>query len=324
MAMVYSRIMDLLSEILSHLKFSGTLYFRTSFTSPWSIKVPPFENVSRFHYAYRGRCLVRVIPDQPPALVNQGDLIIVTRGAGHTLFCDPTTENLAVKLDQVIEESGFTGEGVLVYGDPGTHHETQLICGHFAFDKEARHPLIDGLPAFIHIKDYGQTAGSWMQHTLRLIGEEAGQSNLGSNLIAGKLSEIIYAQALRTYLGSEQAKQSGLAGFIDPAIARALKAIHASPQLQWTLESLSKVAGVSRTLLSTKFHNSLDTTPMGYVTRWRMLLAKKYLVESNQPIIDVAESVGYRSEAAFGRVFKRYFETGPASYRKQQRVSNSF
>ena len=320
--MIYSQIMDLLSEILSHLKFSGTLYFRTSFTSPWSIRVPPFENVSRFHYAHRGRCLVRVIEDQAPVLLNQGDLIIITRGAGHTLFCDPTTENLAVKLDQVVEESGFTGEGVLVYGEPGTHHETQLICGHFAFDTEARHPLIERLPDYIHITDYGQTAGSWMQHTLRLIGEEAGQNNLGSNLIAGKLSEIIYAQALRTYLSSEQARQSGLAGFIDPAIARALKMIHESPQLQWTLESLSKAAGVSRTLLSIKFHNSLDTTPMGYVTRWRMLLAKKHLIESDQSIINVAESVGYHSEAAFGRVFKRNFEIGPASYRKQKRKQN--
>jgi len=314
--------MDLLSEVLSHLKFSGTLYFRTSFTSPWSIRVPSFEQVSRFHYAHRGRCLVRVNPDEPSVLLNQGDLIIITRGASHTLYCDPTTEELAVQLDTVVEESGFTGEGVLVYGEPGTHHETQLICGHFAFDDEAKHPLIEGLPSYIHIKDYGQTAGTWMQNTLTLIGEEAGQHNLGSNLIAEKLSEIIYAQAIRTYLSSEQGANSSLAGFTDPAIAKALQAVHESPQNSWTLETLSSVAGVSRTLLSTKFNKCLATTPMGYVTQWRMLLAKQKLVDSNQPIIDIAEAVGYQSEAAFGRVFKRNFETGPATYRRRQRLTN--
>ena len=311
--------MDLLSEILSHLKFSGTLYFRTSFTSPWSVRVPAFEQVSRFHYAHRGRCLIRVKADEPPVLLNQGDLIIITRGAAHTLYCDPITEDLAVQLDQVVEESGFTGHGVLVYGEHGTHHETQLICGHFEFDSEAKHPLIEGLPSHIHIQDYGQVAGSWMQNTLTLIGEEAGQSNLGSNLIAQKLSEIIYAQAIRTYLSSQEAINSNLAGFTDPAITRALTGIHESPQEGWTLKSLSTIAGVSRTLLSTKFNQYLSTTPMGYVTQWRMLLAKQQLLESNQPIIDIAESVGYQSEAAFGRVFKRNFDIGPAGYRKQRK-----
>ena len=312
--------MDLLSDILLHLKFSGTLYFRTSFTSPWSIKVPSFEKVSRFHYAHQGRCLVRIKSDQPPVILNQGDLIIITRGAAHTLYCDPTTEGLAVHLDKVVEESGFTGNGVLTYGELGTHHETQLICGHFAFDDELSHPLIDGLPEHIHIQDYAQTAGTWMQSTLTLIGNETGQNSLGSNLIAQKLSEIIYAQAIRTYLLSDRGMNNRLAGFTDPAIARALQAIHTSPEDNWTLASLSSIAGVSRTLLSTKFKCTLSTTPMGYVTHWRMLLAKQQLIDSDQPIIDIAESVGYHSEAAFGRVFKRMFNNPPASYRKLQRM----
>ena len=311
--------MDLLSDILLHLKFSGTLYFRTSFTSPWSIKVPSFESVSRFHYAHQGRCLVRVNPNQPPVLLNQGDLIIITRGAAHTLFCDPATEGLAVQLDQVVEESGFTGTGVLTYGEIGTHHETQLICGHFAFDQEATHPLIDDLPDHIHIHDYAHTAGTWMQNTLTLIGNETGHTELGSNLIAQKLSEIIYAQAIRTYLSSDAVLKNRLAGFTDPAISKALQAIHTSPQENWSLNSLSLTAGVSRTLLSTKFKTSLQMTPMGYVTHWRMLLAKQQLLESDQSIIDIAEAVGYKSEAAFGRVFKRKFNKGPAGYRKQRK-----
>jgi len=310
--------LDLLSDILSRLKLSGTLYFRTSFTSPWSIEVPAFEQVSRFHFAHRGRCLVRVGNQSQPVSLEQGDLIIITRGANHTLFCDPSTEHLAVQLDNVIQSSGFTGEGTLVYGDPGTHHETQLICGHFAFAKDAHHPLIDALPAYIHIQNYGETAGTWLEHTLRVIGQEAGQDNMGSELIALKLSEIIYAQAIRNYLNSDGRNHKGLAGFTNPAITRILQAIHQSPEHPWTLEELARIGGLSRTSLANRFSEYMSMTPLTYITQWRMQIARQHLLDSNQPIIDIAEAVGYQSEAAFGRVFKKHFDIAPATYRRLQ------
>ena len=313
--------MDLLSDILSQLKLTGTLYFRTSFTSPWSVRVPQFEQVSRFHFAHQGRCLVRINPSKDPVLLDQGDLVIITRGAGHTLYCDPKTEGTALQLDQVVAKSGFTGHGTLVYGEPGTHHETQLICGHFAFDPDARHPLVDELPEFIHIKNYGHDAGVWMERTLRIIGEEAGRDGLGSDLIALKLSEIIYAQALRTFLSTEAGRKSRLAGFTDPHIAQALTAIHQKPEYPWTLQQIAHVAGVSRTSLATKFVRYLSTTPLGYVTKWRMQLARDRLVHTSDAMISIAESVGYQSEASFGRAFKKHFDTAPATYRrlKQQK-----
>ena len=313
--------MDLLSDVLSQLQLTGTLYFRTSFTSPWSIRVPSFEQVSRFHFAHRGRCLVRIRANEDPVLLNQGDLIIITHGSAHTLFCEPSTEGLAVQLDQVVAESGFTGHGTLVYGEPGTHHETQLICGHFAFDPDARHPLIDRLPHYIHIKNYGQTSGVWMENTLKIIGAEAGQDQLGSDLIALKLSEIIFAQAIRTFMESKTEMANSLKGFTDPSVAKALKAIHKQPEYTWTLGALASIAGISRTLLASKFARYLKTTPMGYITQWRMQLARYHLINSALPIIDIAESIGYQSEAAFGRVFKKYFDRGPATYRREQRDS---
>lgn len=313
--------MDLLSDILSQLQLTGTLYFRTSFTSPWSICVPSYKRVARFHFAHRGRCLVRIRLEEDPVLLDQGDLIIITRGAEHTLFCDPSTEGIAVQLDQVLAESGFTGQGTLVYGEPGTHHETQLICGHFAFDQEVRHPLIDGLPHFIHIQNYGHTAGTWMENTLKVIGTEAGKDRLGSDLIALKLSEIIFAQAIRAYIESKSENVGTLAGFTDPAVAAALTAIHQQPGYPWTLEGLASTAGVSRTLLANKFSQYLKITPMGYITQWRMQLAKQQLINSTWPIIKIAEEVGYQSEAAFGRVFKKFFDVGPATYRRDQQTS---
>jgi len=313
--------MDLLSDILSRLRLAGTLYFRTSFTSPWSVRVPPFRNVARFHYAHSGRCFVRVGDAPEPVLLDQGDLIIITRGATHTLFCDPITEGAALTVDQVVEKSGFTGRGTLVYGEPGTNFETQLVCGHFSFDENARHPLIEALPPHLLIKDYGETAGPWMENTLRVIGAEAGRERMGSDLIALKMSEIIFAQALRTYLIDEGADKPVLAGFSDPAIAAALGAIHEAPGRAWTLNDLARIAGMSRTAFAGRFGQLLGMTPMTYITDWRMQIARQMLADTGTPIIDIAEETGYQSEAAFGRVFKKHFGTPPATYRREVKAA---
>ncbi len=313
--------MDLISDILSHMRLTGTLYFRTSFTSPWGVKVPPFENVARFHFAHRGGCFVRVNEEPDLVPLEQGDLIIITRGATHTLFCDPKIENEALTLDEMVEESGFTGTGTMVYGDPGTSHETQLVCGHFAFEKDANHPLIDALPSYIHIKGYGESTGDWMQSTLGVIGAEAGRGRMGGDLIALKLSEIIFAQALRAYICADGANRPVLAGFSDPNISRALGAFHNAPDFRWSLEELATVAGMSRTSFATKFSALVSMSPGDYMTRWRMQLAQQLLVESDAPIFEVAENTGYQSEAAFSRVFKKYYQLPPATYRRERQRS---
>jgi len=314
--------MDLLSDILSHLRLKGTLYFRTSFTSPWGVKVPSFENVARFHFAHKGRCFVRIEAVDDAVFIEQGDLIIITRGAAHTLYCDPTTEDQALMLDQVVEKSGFDGSGALVYGEQGTNQETQLICGHFAFDRNASHPLIHALPPYIHIKNYGETAGIWMENTLKVIGSEAGRQELGSDLIALKMSEIIFAQVLRAYLATDGMNKSVLAGFADTSIARTLQAIHSKPDYPWTLEGLSAIAGKSRTSFVTRFSECLSMTPFEYITHWRMQIARQRLEETDTSIIEIAENVGYHSEAAFSRVFKKQFQTAPATYRRSNRVKS--
>lgn len=315
--------MDLLSDILSNMQLAGTLYFRTSFTSPWSIAVPAYENVARFHMAHKGRCLIRINPDEPPVLLEQGDLVIIMRGAAHKLYCDPKTEHQAVQLDRVIEDSGFTGTGALIYGDYGTDHETQLVCGHFAFEANARHMLIDALPSHIHIKNYGETSGAWMESTLRIIGSETGRAHMGSDLIALKMSEIIFAQALRTYLETEGQDFPVLAGFSDPQIVRALTAIHQQPEHPWLLAELAEIAGMSRTAFTARFSKCLMMTPINYITHWRMQIARQQLVHSSAPIIEIAEKAGYQSEAAFGRVFKKHHFEAPATYRRHHNSTHS-
>ncbi len=315
--------MDLLSDILVHLKLKGTLYFRTSFTSPWSVRVPVYKNVARFHYVHQGRCLIRIEGQAAPVPMEQGDLIIITRGAAHNIYSDHADEHPVAALDQVIEESGFTGHGTLVFGEFGSNHETQLVCGHFAFDQDAAHPIIDALPSHIQIRNYGDASGTWLENTLRVIGAEAGRENLGSDLISLKLSEIVFTQALRSYLESAENTNPALAGYADKRITRALIAIHSDPAHGWTLEKLASIAGMSRTSFTTTFTRYMSLSPLVYLTQWRMELARQNLLDTNNPMIEIAAQSGYQSEAAFGRAFKKHYQTAPATYRRinQQRLT---
>jgi len=312
--------MDLLSDILTQLKLSGTLYFRTSFTSPWSVRVPDYKNVARFHFAHKGRCMIRIADQKTPLLIEQGDMVIITRGAAHTLFCELENEHPITELDTVLRESGFPGHGTLVYGEFGTNHETQLVCGHFAFEEDATHPILDALPDVIHIKNYGESAGNWLQHTLRIIGSEAGADHLGSDIMSLKLSEIIFTQVLRQYLEGEGRNNPAMNGYTDSRLVKALNAIHSSPSSQWTLDQLASIAGMSRTSFATTFTQCILQSPMSYITQWRMELSRQQLLFTNDPLMVIAESVGYQSEAAFSRVFKKTYTIAPARYRKTRRA----
>lgn len=309
-------MLDVLSDVLSHLAIKGTLYFRTSFTSPWGVEVPPYENVARFHYAARGECLVRVAGAPETVSLAQGDLVIVPHGAGHSLFCAQTEDDAILHLDRVLEESGYDGEGVLVYGGRESEDRpTQLICGHVSFESDARHAIFERLPPFIHIRNYGASSASWMEATLRAIAEEVGQARMGSDLIALRMSEVIFAQAIRTFVESQEAGQAGLSGFADPHLSRALAAFHKRPSAAWSVESLAREAGLSRTGFAQRFVEKMGFTPMQYLTSWRVQLARAALAEGRLSMSDIAEMAGYASEAAFARVFKKDVGMTPAAYR---------
>lgn len=309
-------MLDLLSDILTHLSVRGTLYFRTSLTAPWGVAVPSYENVARFHFAHRGDCMIAVDGVDDPVLLAQGDLIIVPHGAAHALYCGHDPENTILPLDTVLERSGFEGTGVLVYGGEDALKETQLICGHFSFEPHGQHILLDRLPPFIHLRNYGEAAGKWMEATLRVIGDEAGGHRLGGDLIALKMSEAILAQAIRSFIESDAASEWGLEGLSDPHLQRALDAFHKSPDRGWTIELLAREAGMSRTGFAVLFQKKMGMTPLQYMTSWRMEIAKRTLGGAGGTLIDAAEAAGYASESAFARVFKK--ETGhtPAGFRK--------
>ena len=310
-------MLDLLSDILTRLSLEGTLYFRTSFTEPWGVRVPAFRNVARFHYAHRGEALVKVDGEERPIILAQGDLVIVPHGAAHVLSCRHTGPDEALPLDGVLEQSGFPGHGTLVWGGSDTVQDTQLICGHFALAEGSRHILLDRLPPSIHLRGYGDELGPWLEATLRVIGAEAGGARLGGDLIALKMSEAIFAQAIRAYIEQSAgfASDGGVAGFADPNIARALTAFHRAPAAEWTVEKLAREAGLSRTGFAERFAARIGVTPMSYVTSWRMQIARDALAKGGLSVAETAELSGYASESSFSRVFKREIGRSPAAYR---------
>ena len=314
---------DLLSDILMQLSMKGTLYFRTSFRPPWGVRVPSYSNVARFHFVHRGECMIRHENGGDPLRLAQGDLVIIPQGAAHALYCQPETETEALPLETVLERAGYKGEGVLIYaGDDNLQdRETQLICGHFSIADGQEHPIFDRLPPFVHVPDYGAEAGQWMEASLRMIGAEAGRQSMGGDLIALKLSETIFAQALRAFLASPAAEDVGLSGFSDPQLARALTMIHADPSHGRTLDALAREAGMSRTGFAVRFAEKVGMPPLQYVTYWRMQLACRALRETGKSIADVAADVGYSSESGFSRVFKKEKGLPPARYRASVRAA---
>jgi len=306
--------MDLLSNIMNVMKMSGSLYFRTSFSPPWGVDVPSYKNVARFHYVHHGRCHARLNSEDKAIVLQQGDLIIIPRGAQHQL-CEPENATITA-LDTIVEDAGFTGQGALIVGESETEHATKLICGHFAFDPGANHVLLESLPDYIHVKDYGAASPDWLDNTLNMIGAELGHEKLGGDLIALRLSEVIFTQAIRHYIENDGSSRTGLAGFTDTKIRAALNELHNNPADAWTVDQLAKIAGMSRTAFSNRFTELVGNSPLNYLIDWRMQLARQLLTDTEYPIIEIAQKTGYQSEAAFGRVFKRHFDEPPAGFRR--------
>lgn len=307
--------MDILSDILNLLEVKGTLYFRTSFRCPWGVEVPPYKNVARFHLAHKGDCWFQAAGDDEEVYLAPGDLVLFPHGQGHFLRGQKGTP--VTSLDKVVEDSGFTGKGVLVWGgNEIPESEAQLVCGHFAFGEDADHPLLRELPPYIHLKKGDEISNTWMDVTLKMLGSVAGRAQPGGDLIAAKLAEIIFAQTIRSYLSSDKANRLVFRGLRDPQISRLLEALHRDYRKSWSLDEMARVAGMSRTVFAERFRELMGMTPMQYLTTWRMQKARQLLTKTEEPVIRVAEEAGYLSEAAFARAFKQHFEVAPATYRR--------
>ena len=305
--------MDVLSQILRTLKLHGSLYFRTDLRAPWGLEVPGEGRAVRFHVVVQGTCWLRVARTSQALLLRPGDLALVPHGKAHQLS-DAASTPCRPLLD-VLQEQQFTGEGILRYGGEGAL--TQLICGYFGFDSGASHPLLESLPETIHLSSAQTQQHHWLGTVMELITDEAGSDHLGAHALVDRLSEVLFIQILRAYVAMTPDRTGCLAALGDAYMSHALKAVHLQPAQRWTVQTLARLVGLSRSAFAARFTQLMGMPPLRYVTRWRMELAKEALATSDDSIPHIAEQVGYRSEAAFITVFKRHAGCTPSAYRRR-------
>lgn len=305
---------DALSQILDVLRMRGTIYFYTHFNPPWGVRVPAFSNVARFHMVIRGHCWVRVEGIDDPIQLSSGDIIVIPHGAEHILSepCDSHAEN----VDEIVCRTGYEGDGALVYGGDDDGLVCKLLCGHFEFEEGVIHPILSALPKCIHLPNTETMNAQWFESVMRFVSSEIMGGKAGADAITYRLSEIIFIQVVRAFVDKAGAAAGCLAGVLDPQLSKSLSAIHLAPEKPWTVETMATEAGMSRTLFAERFTSLIGITPLSYLTQWRMLLARRHLLESDRALIEIAESVGYGSEAAFGRAFKRHFDVAPGNLRR--------
>lgn len=309
-------MLEILSDILTNMTMRGTMYFRTSFTKPWGVSVPGIENGAWFHFARRGACLVRIEGVDEPVDLAQGDLILIPRGASHDLYCGQDPANTILPFDQVLEKPDFDGTGVLINGDESQQSEALLICGQFSFELHARHSLMERLPPFIRLKNYGDSAGNWLEATLQILSKETDRRWLDDELIALKTSEIIFVQAIRGLIEEKSPDGRSLGALSDRHLCRALDEFHKAPAYPWTLKSLANVAGMSRTGFAALFRKKMTMTPMRYISECRMEIARIVLRQPDATLSVIAKNTGYASDSAFLRAFKKEMGMTPTEFRR--------
>jgi AraC-like DNA-binding protein len=305
---------DTLSQILNMLRMKGTIYFHTHCTPSWSVLVPAYRHVARFHLAISGTVWVRIVGEREPLQLLPGDLVVIPHGRAHVLSDHPEREPLA--LDEVIAKTGYAGSGALSYGGSGATDACQLFCGHFEFDEGAIHPILSALPNSIHVPNSEGIDAAWIDMVMRFIRTEVHGGRAGAEAIVHRLTEIVFIQGVRSFVNRSGDAAGCLAGVLDPQLGMALSAIHLAPQRPWTVEAMAREARMSRTVFAERFSALIGMTPLGYVTHWRMQIARRELVEGGKALAHIAEAAGYRSESAFARAFKREMGLSPGMVRR--------
>jgi AraC-like DNA-binding protein len=300
--------MDTLSEILKTINLSGTVYKRINLSSPWGIE---FDSgiFARFHMVVSGQCWLNVIDSNEQIRMSAGDIVIFPRGDAHSLY--DNSDSKLVSGCEVME--AMKNNRPMFVGD---EVDTIFVGGHFEFDRNVNHPLIDALPRFIHISDAERTELSWLETATNVIIQETDSGIPGSDVIVNRLAEVLFIQVLRAYMLRNNFSNGFLAALRDRQINKALELIHTAPHDPWTVEKLGREVAMSRSAFSSRFKELVGLAPMEYTTNWRMQKAYEMLKNTDLPLGTIAKEIGYISEPAFNRAFKRQFNQNPGAMRR--------
>jgi AraC-like DNA-binding protein len=300
---------DVLTETLTDFGMSGVFYAVSELDAPWGIEIPPLPGTVVFHLVTAGELVLEV--DGESLTMTAGDMSLVPTGAGHSILDAPGSAATPL-FDLPRVELGERYERLRI---PGPGARCEVVCGAVSFSGLGVGRLLRSLPPVLPAGDSGDTA--WMRAAFDVIGAESRHPRPGSDVVTARLADVLVVQVVRSWLESGTPDHGWVAGLRDPMIGRALAAFHAEPGAPWTLTSLAAEAGMSRSVFADRFRETLGEPPMGYVTAWRMDLAARLVRERGLSLARVAERVGYQSEAAFNRAFRRAHQMTPGAFARR-------
>lgn len=303
--------MDVLSDILRSLHLGGGVYFRCEFSAPWGMEIKPTP-VAEFHVIVRGNCWLRMPDRSDPIPLQGGDLVAFPHGDAHSLVDAP--EGVALPAEEIVQGQNLDHYGPVTYGGSGL--PATVLCGYFQFDRDHPHPLVAALPSLIHIRGTDSYDFAWLQTALNFMIHETKTAKPGAEAVVNRLAEVLFVQMVRAHIAQSEAPPGMLAAIADKQIGAALQLMHQAPQHPWTLATLAQRVGMSRSAFAARFNQLVGHTPMQYLTFWRMQKARELLSETRLGTAAIAEQVGYQSEAAFSKAFKKIVGTGPGAYRR--------
>lgn len=318
---------DLLSDVLGSMHLAGTVLFRAEFREPWAITTPEScqlakllplqtERVIPFHIVASGDCRME-LNGHPPVQLSEGDAIVLPYGDSHRLHGRQPIAPMQV--GDLLPSPPWADIVIIEHG--GTGPRTRIICGFLQCDALLFHPVLHHLPKFLHVSPTSP-ADDWLASTIRHTAAEASSPRPGSRSLLPRLAELMFVEILRKHMQGLPPNEIGwFAAINDQVAGTGLRHMHAMPFRDWTVDSLARCVGVSRTVLAERFKHFLNQPPMQYLGRWRLRLAAHALTSTATPIKSIACQTGYESEAAFSRAFRRHFGVPPGDWRRRGRSS---
>ena len=299
--------MDVLSDLLRTVRFKSVVYFKHDFAKPWGMSVPK-GNFAQFHFVVKGQCVVKLKTGNEIPLTG-GDVIVFPHGLPHKIMDRKGRKCMA---GQAVVQGIVSGREMFSEGE----RSATLICGHFELDRDFEHPFFQSLPDYIHINGYDREDKGNVHLFLHMLVDECSGKEPGSEVVSVRLGEVLFVKILRDHMRQEISGSNFLHALNEPLVSAALGLMHGRPEAGWSLDNLAFEVGASRTAFFTKFKKTLGTTPMKYLTQWRMIKAKQLLRGSRTSVFEVAEKVGYGSQASFIRAFKQQYGQTPTGFRR--------
>ncbi len=318
--------MDAFSEVLSGVKLNGAVYFTAEFSAPWGLTTPAAnamaarlapgaEHLVLYHLLVDGEAVVEFAGGQSLQLTS-GDVVVFPSGDMHHISSKGAIRPFPnYGITAKIQSRDLTPLRAGGGGDV-----SRFVCGYMTCDPYVCRPILSALPPAFKVNLRTDRSGLWLENSILHLVEEAVSGRIGSEAMLAKLSEALFVDTVRRYAARLPEQQTGwLTGARDPIVGRSLGLLHSRVAHPWTIADLAEQVGISRSALVERFTRYLSEPPMAYLTRWRLQLAARALESSSRGVADIAADVGYESEAAFNRAFKREFGQPPGRYRSDRK-----